>query len=50
MDVEMMTSIPVLFSSIIFIYRQLLAERKCLKENSPLTDRLMAKAMAISVK
>lgn len=26
--------------------RQLLAERKCLKENSPLTDRLMAKAMA----
>ncbi|OPL33560.1 hypothetical protein AM593_03832, partial [Mytilus galloprovincialis] len=25
--------------------RQLLVERKCLKENSPLTDRLMAKAM-----
>jgi hypothetical protein len=29
-----------------FFCRRLLAERKALKENAPMTDRLVAKAMA----
>jgi len=30
-------------------FRSLLAERKAMKENAPMTDRLMAKALALHV-
>ena len=36
------------FRKILF-FRSLLAERKAMKENAPMTDRLMAKALALHV-
>ena len=41
--------VEYIFVSKILFFRSLLAERKAMKENAPMTDRLMAKALALHV-